>query len=106
MTGLQPGRTKLMVNVTFTAVNVPDPIIYHASVDLEVFEPLVLMKPKHIPGKSLLMARHSSIQLETNLDGSAQIEYRYVLMNHILFYNFQISPAFQNSASPAQNYQQ
>jgi hypothetical protein len=41
-----------------------------------VFEPLILIKPKHMSGKSLLMARHSSIQLETNLDGMSQLEFR------------------------------
>lgn len=76
ITGLQPGKTRLMVNVTFTPVDAAQPTLYHSGVDLEVFEPLILIKPKHMSGKSLLMARHSSIQLETNLDGMSQLEFR------------------------------
>jgi nuclear pore complex protein Nup210 len=75
ITGLQPGKTRLMVNVTFTPVDAAQPTLYHSGVDLEVFEPLILIKPKHMSGKSLLMARHSSIQLETNLDGMSQLEF-------------------------------
>ncbi|XP_970065.4 nuclear pore membrane glycoprotein 210 [Tribolium castaneum] len=75
VTGLQPGKTKLYVNVTFNAVDATQPTVYQAYVDLEVFEPLMLVTPRHMPGRSLLMARHSSIQLQTNLEGIVNIEY-------------------------------
>lgn len=73
---MQPGKTKLNVNVTFRAIDIAEPAVFQASVDLEVFEPLVLYSPKHMHGRSLLMARHSSIQLQTNLDGVTHLEYR------------------------------
>ncbi|RZC37684.1 nuclear pore membrane glycoprotein 210, partial [Asbolus verrucosus] len=79
VTGLLPGKTKLNVNVTFRGVDDVPPTVYHSSIDLEVFEPLLLVKPQGLVGrkrgKALVMARHSSIQLETNMDDSSTIEY-------------------------------
>lgn len=78
VTGLQPGKTKLNINVTLTKsakANRP-PLVFQASIDLEVFDPIVLTHPAGVSGKSLLMAQYSSLQLQTNLDGMSNIEYR------------------------------
>lgn len=76
MIGNQPGKTKLSLNVSITLDERKYPTIFHASIDLEVVEAMALLQPIRLfDSSSLLMARHSFLQLKTNLDVSCQMEY-------------------------------
>lgn len=81
LTGLIAGRTRLHLNITVPASlteNGKKPVVFSTSIEVEVFEKLVLVKPKDIFSSLLLMTPYSSMQLETNMHHVAKIEYRYV----------------------------
>lgn len=73
--GVQAGRTKLALNVTVNLEEKKSTIVYHSSIDIEVIEAMRLVEPAKFSGLSLLMARHSFLQLKTNLDESCHMEY-------------------------------
>lgn len=76
---LQPGKTRLYVNATVPGrtankFNV-DTVMLSAYLDIETIQEFTLVAPD-FPGRSLLMAPFSEIQLQTNLDyTSAKIVY-------------------------------
>ncbi|CAH1116509.1 unnamed protein product [Phaedon cochleariae] len=73
--GLQPGRTRLLVNATVPGptANVAnlESVMLSAWFDIEVIQEFSLLLPKDVPGTSLLMAPFSEIQLKTNMDSSS-----------------------------------
>ncbi|KRT81282.1 hypothetical protein AMK59_6258, partial [Oryctes borbonicus] len=80
--GLSPGKTKLRLNVTVpgTAANCPSKsfVSFTDSIDIEVFEGLMLIEPKGVSSRSVLMAPHSSLQIKTNMDNNYQVSYRLI----------------------------
>lgn len=80
LTGLQPGKTRLFVNATVPAavLNIQNlaTVMLSAVTDIEIIQELSLVNPPDMPGRSLLMAPFSELQLETNMDEtSAKIHY-------------------------------
>lgn len=79
LVGLQPGYTRLNLQVTVPAIvaNIIDKpnVTYQHSIDLIVFEALTLTAPSGVASKPLIMAPHSSLQLQTNMDFYAVIKY-------------------------------
>lgn len=79
---ISPGRTKLRLNVTIPGhvANCPErPFVYFSdAIDIEIFEGLVLIEPKDVSSRSVLMAPYSSLKIITNMDGQSQISYKYV----------------------------
>lgn len=77
--GLQPGKTRLFVNATVPGrtankLNV-ETVMLSSHLDIEIIMEFTLVAPE-FPGRSLLMAPFSEIQLGTNLDYStAKIVY-------------------------------
>lgn len=79
LTGLTAGRTRLYLNITVPAClteNGKKPVKFITSIEIEVFEKLVLVKPKDIFSSFLLMTPQSSMQLQTNMDRITKIEYK------------------------------
>ncbi|KAI4468828.1 nuclear pore membrane glycoprotein [Holotrichia oblita] len=80
--GISPGRTKLRLNVTVPGhvANCPDkPLVqFSDAIDIEIFEGLVLLEPKDVSSRSVLMAPHSSLRIMTNMDGQSQISYKLI----------------------------
>ncbi|XP_018577251.1 nuclear pore membrane glycoprotein 210 [Anoplophora glabripennis] len=71
---LQPGKTRLYINATVPGraankLNV-DTVMLSSYIDIETITEFSLVAPE-FPGRSLLMAPFSEIQLQTNLDYSA-----------------------------------
>lgn len=75
--GKKPGWCNLRLNVTVpgaTAGLKLKEILFTTSVEIEVFEELVLLQP-NICGQNILMAPYSTLQLETNLEGRYTLTY-------------------------------
>lgn len=72
VTGLHPGLTKLFVNATIPAgvLNIQNlaTVVLSAVMEIEVINEFALVVPPNFPGRSLLMAPFSELQLQTNLD--------------------------------------
>lgn len=81
MLGLKAGKTTLHLNTVVPGIvaNRPDRlhVVYSTSVDIEVFEALVVTFPR-VSGETILMAPQSTLQLETNMDGINKVYYRSV----------------------------
>lgn len=58
-----PGKTVNIHNLEFVPLS--------AWVDIEVIGEFMLTQPKNFPGRSLLMAPFSEIQLTTNMDSAS-----------------------------------
>ncbi|GJQ66575.1 hypothetical protein Trydic_g4553 [Trypoxylus dichotomus] len=80
--GLSPGKTKLRLNVTVPgiAANCPSKsfVSFTDTIDIEVFEGLILLEPKGVSSRSVLMAPYSSLQIKTNMDSQYQVSYRLI----------------------------
>ncbi|XP_066245926.1 nuclear pore membrane glycoprotein 210 [Euwallacea similis] len=79
LTGLQPGLTRVTINVSAPGFVVNKPnvqsVVFSAFVDIEIVDQFLLTKPKHVQETSLLMAPFSHIQLETNMDFVTDVIY-------------------------------
>lgn len=77
--GMKTGRCTLEVAAVVPGAIAGRPALkdvrYMASIDLEVFEELMLSEPKFHCTKSLLLAPYSSLQLKTNMDGQGVLSY-------------------------------
>ncbi|KAJ8925773.1 hypothetical protein NQ315_009621 [Exocentrus adspersus] len=71
--GLQPGKTRLFINATVPGKTANrhnvETVMLSAYVDIEIVSEFTLVTPD-FPGRSLLMAPYSEIQLGTNMDYS------------------------------------
>lgn len=78
--GLQAGYTRLNLEVTVRAnianINDKPNITYKHSLEFNVFEALMLISPTEGASRPILMAPHSTLQLQTNMDFCAVIKYR------------------------------
>ncbi|KAB0791745.1 hypothetical protein PPYR_03545 [Photinus pyralis] len=77
--GLAPGRTTVHLDVIVPGYVSSKRNNYHKifsdSLDIEVFESFALKHPASTNGKLILLSTHSSIQLETNMDGLLKLRY-------------------------------
>lgn len=79
LTGLQIGKTKLFLNVTvpgFIANSNRKEVVFSSSLDVDVFEPLLILSPPGITGIPVLMAPRSTLRLKTNMDATSKLKYR------------------------------
>lgn len=79
LTAKQIGRTKLYLNVTVPGVvsnTNKKEVIFSTSLDIDVFEPLMIMSPHGVSGIPVLMAPRSSLKLKTNMDSTSRLRYR------------------------------
>ncbi|KAK4884343.1 hypothetical protein RN001_000614 [Aquatica leii] len=78
ITGQSPGRTTIRLKIVVPGIvseSYNSHITYTDSVEVEIFEKFVLESPNSIDGKYVLMAEHSTLQLQTNMDGFKQLQY-------------------------------
>ncbi|KAF5274371.1 hypothetical protein FQA39_LY07251 [Lamprigera yunnana] len=82
VTGYSPGRTTVHLHVllpgSVTEESVDKYVTFVDSVEIEVYENLVLKSPNAVDGKHIIIAEHSTLQLKTNMDGLMKLQYSVV----------------------------
>lgn len=73
--GLNPGNTVIYLNATYTTTNYKK-YIYASSIEVEVFDKLIITEPKGLNGKTVFLAPYSQVQLKTNMDSWGHLTYK------------------------------
>ncbi|XP_045469275.1 nuclear pore membrane glycoprotein 210 isoform X1 [Harmonia axyridis] len=80
LTGLVPGRTKVILNATLpgnsTDLDGKSFVMFSTFMDIEVFDDLKLTVPNRFIKSWILIAPHSHLRLETNFDDTPSISYK------------------------------
>lgn len=84
LTGLVPGRTRVILNATLpgnsTDLDGKSFVMFSSYLDIEVFDDLRVIAPNRFRKSWILIAPYSHSRLETNFDDTPSLSYKYVVI--------------------------